>query len=252
MPGRSFLILCVLFVSGCVSQAPVAVEPPPAYLLHLPGIGGARTHDRRLIQGMIDGGYTGQYEIDDWTDHEPGLPALLRQDRHAIEAQRLADKLTAVRLASPRRTIIVTAHSGGAGIVVWALEKLPPDVQVDRVILLASALSPGYDLSSALKHVRGRMYNFYSNHDVIVLETGTTLFGTIDGVKTPASGFTGFHKPETADAAAYQKLEQIPYDDSWLQWGNDGSHIGLMSKRFVTHVIAPLVTDPILARAGTD
>ena len=59
------------------------------------------------------------------------------------------------------------------------------------VFLLASALSPEYDLSKALGHVRGKVYVFTSPGDSLVLGTGTRLFGTIDGIKSDAAGLNG-------------------------------------------------------------
>ena len=52
---------------------------------------------------------------------------------------------------------------------MWALEKLPDDVMVDDLVMVASALSPQYDLSKALKHVRGKAYAFNSMLDVLIL-----------------------------------------------------------------------------------
>jgi pimeloyl-ACP methyl ester carboxylesterase len=245
MMTRAISILVIFLYAGCAAQ-PAHVESPPPYLLHLPGIGGERRMDHHLTQGLVDGGFTGKIEIYNWTEHDPGLPALLSYKNNRREAQRIADKLTAIRRANPSRPIYLTAHSGGTGLAIWALEKLPPDVQVDRVILLASALSPGYDLSLALSHVREAMYNFWSPLDTIVLGTGTTMFGTIDGVKGPAAGFKGFQPRPGASVKQYQKLRQMEYKKSWAQWGNTGGHAGPMAETFSSKVLAPLVTEPVL------
>jgi len=246
MLKRSSVILLLMLLVGCAAQPQAAVVPPKPYLIHLPGIGGERRMDHRMTEGLVAGGFSGEVEIYDWTDNSPGLPALLSYERNQKEAQLIADKLTEFHRRQPTRPIIITAHSGGTGLAVWALEKLPANVQVDRVILLASALSPQYDLSRALSHVHGRLYNFWSNQDVTVLSTGTTVFGTIDGVKEPAAGFAGFIPPKNSNAKQYQKLQQFPYDGNWAQWGNTGGHTGVMSKAFATNVLAPLVSDPVM------
>ena len=244
----------LLLLIGCVSQSPRVTAPPPPrpFLIHLPGIGGERRLDRRMVEGLTAGGFSGEVEIYDWTDKRPGLPALLSYARNQIEAQLIADKITEIHRRQPERPILITSHSGGTGLAVWALEKLPADVQVERVILLASALSPQYDLSLALSHVRGHMYNFWSNQDVTVLSTGTTIFGTIDGVKTPAAGFVGFTPPKTANARQYQKLQQLAYEADWAQFGNTGGHIGAMSKAFAINVLAPLVSEPVMFSASCE
>ena len=118
-------------------------------LLHLPGVAGELSIDRDLIRGLKAGGYSGQTEIYDWTESDPGLSALWSRRRNDKEAQRIADKIIQIVKDDPASRIVITAHSGGTGLAVWALEKLPQDLHVQTLILLSSALSPGYDLTKA-------------------------------------------------------------------------------------------------------
>jgi len=111
------------------------------------------------------------------------------------------------------------------------------------VIRQAPALSPDYDLSAALRHVNGKMIVFTSKLDTVVLFTGTKLFGTMDGQRIPAAGFSGFVKPPGADGAMYQKVHQYPYQYEWEKYGDYGDHIGAMSQLFADAVIAPLFLD---------
>ena len=127
---------------------------------------------------------------------------------------------------------------------MWALEKLPAGVNVDTVVLLAPALSPEYDLSKSLAHVRGKMFAFTSPYDV-VLGPGTRTFGTIDGVKCDAAGKCGFVVPADADKELYNRLVQLPYNNKWLRLGNVGDHIGSMGRHFSRNVVALLVTGKV-------
>ena len=52
-------------------------------------------------------------------------------------------------------------------MAIWVLEKLPDDVHVDTLVMLACAMSPQYDLSPALRHVSGKAYVFVSPLDPI-------------------------------------------------------------------------------------
>lgn len=231
-----------LICSAAAQASPASPNDPNAdYLLHLPGIGGYRWVDRTMVAGLRQGGYEGRLAVHDWTGEQAGLEALLNRDLHERESQRIADALEKRYRENPKRKIIVTAHSGGTGIIVWALEKLPPDVKVDTVILLASALSPAYDLSEALRHVRGKVYSFFSVTDAFILGAGTAAFGTIDGVKGDAAGRIGFVLPEGADERQYEKLVQVPYDAAWLHLGNIGDHIGPMAAPFARDVLATVV-----------
>ena len=210
-------------------------------LLHLPGIGGRRWTDNQMSLGFRDAGFTGELQIYDWTGESAGLGALRDYKRNQREAQKVADYITERVHTQPNVHIILTGHSGGTGIAIWALEKLAPDVKIDEVVLLASALSPGYDLSKALSHVRGNCYSFCSENDVLVLCTGTKLLGTIDGKKTEAAGNFGFIFPKTGDARQYEKMIQKPYDKSWMElYGNLGDHMGCMTRPFAEKIIAPL------------
>jgi hypothetical protein len=71
---------------------------------------------------------------------------------------------------------------------------------------------------------------------------GTTMFGTVDGVKTDAAGKVGFLKPASAaDPSQYDKLRQIPYRSDWIKLGNIGDHIGGLARPFAKAVLAPLL-----------
>ena len=243
---RSAAVLCLLpsILSAGFTAPARAADPKPTndYLLHLPGIAGYHWVDKQMLLGLREGGVRGTIDVRDWPGDDAGLGALFGRQRNEREAQAVADTITARAREHPDARIVLTAHSGGTGILVWALEKLPADVRVDTVLLLAPALSPDYDLSKALKHVRGKMYSFTSELDAFVLGAGTSTFGTIDGVKCDAAGRWGFEMPDTADARQYEKLVPMPYKAEWMRDGNLGEHIGALSRRFSRNTLAPLVT----------
>lgn len=249
--------------------APPRAAAKPAFLLHLPGIGGTRGIDRTLVDGLLAGGVATRAVAFDWTEEDPGLGALTALDRNKREAKRIASLILNQRRRQPDVAIVFTSHSGGAGLMAWALEDLPPGVTVDTAVFIAPALSPGYDLSVALKHVTGKVYVLWSKRDKLVLRTGTEMFGTIDRVQTAAAGNVGFLRPgedgtavatpstrpaglpkdqpipsrvvKFADPTQYQKLVGVPYDPAWRRLSNNGSHIGPMREPFAEGVIAPLI-----------
>jgi pimeloyl-ACP methyl ester carboxylesterase len=229
------------------SPGPTTEAAPAAFhtwLLHLPGIGGEMEIDRDLVAGLKDGGWAGPIDIYDWTENDPGLDALMARKRNGREAEKVAKWIEDKVRKDPALQITITSHSAGTGIAVWALEKLPDDVQVDSWVMLASALSPDYDLSKAMKHVRGKVHNFYSPNDTIVLGAGTTMFGTIDGKKTAAAGLEGFKALPVREEPQYARLVQHPWIKEYLTFENAGTHIGYMARPWVSHVLAPLVLDP--------
>jgi pimeloyl-ACP methyl ester carboxylesterase len=257
------IITLVMFVAGSnalaetpapatrpAAAANVVVREPAAgngkaYVLHLPGIGGARGLDRMLIRGLKAGGFDIS-DTYDWTANDPGIGALLATERNLKQARRVAQMIAAFHRKDPEAEIHLVAHSGGTGIAVWALEALPPNVKIQTLTLLASALSPDYDLSKALRHVERQAFAFTSLRDSLVLGVGTQLFATIDGKKAEAGGMVGFVKPDGADDNQYAKLAQFPYDPIWTRFDNMGDHIGPMHDMFAANVLAPLILKGIM------
>jgi hypothetical protein len=196
--------------------------------------------DDLLTQGLAQGKLDAEIEIYDWTGGNPGLAALVNLERNETEAKVIADKITRLVRANPSRRFILTSHSGGGGMAIFALEKLPDDVHIDTLLMLANALSPQYDLTKALRHVNGKVYVFTSELDP-VLGPGTRNFGTMDRVMSESAGRVGFTRPEGADPYQYDKIVSIPYDESWMRFGNAGEHIGTMNRPFARNILAPLL-----------
>lgn len=234
--------MILLVFAGLARAAGQQADQPKPWLLHLNGIGGQRVCDAWLVRGLQQGGFAGAVEFYDWTGGKTGIEALQGRTLHEAEARKIADKLVDYRRAHPTTPIYITAHSGGCGLAAWALELLPDDIQVEAVFMFAPALSPEYDLTKALKHVKTQLYAFSSPHDSVVLGTGTKLFGTIDGLRVEAAGLNGFVQPKTADAEQYKKLLAQPYQKEWLaKYGNAGSHICPLRTKFAREYVAPIL-----------
>src|SRR5688500_16771245 len=114
------------------TTAPATTAPTGGiYLLHLPGIGGLMRIDRLLTGGLKSGGLEGaDVIVYDWTNGNRGLPALGALERNKQEAKKIARMIEDRARANPDLRIIITGHSGGSGLAVWALESLPDDVQI--------------------------------------------------------------------------------------------------------------------------
>lgn len=248
----AFVALLASTATAAPATRPAAaVDASAAYLLHVPGIAGETPIDHALVDGMKGGGFSGTSEIYDWTGENKGISALRNRERNEKQSQLIADKIIARRKAHPAGQIVITAHSGGTGLVVWALERLPAEVKVDGVLLLSPALSPDYDLSKALSHIKGKLYTFSSTMDYFVLGIGTKLFGTIDRKSGDSAGRVGFVKPaDAADPKQYDKLVSCPYENAWTRFGNIGDHVSVMSQRFSENVLTPLVLSHLPGGGG--
>jgi hypothetical protein len=230
--------------AGCQAVHPAPAQALPlgsTYLIHLPGIAGDTPFDRWWMDALDEGGAADRSRLYDWTCNDPGIDALQAQDRNRGQAKIVAGLIASRLRADPAAKIVLTAESGGTGIAVWALEALPKDLMVDNVLLIAPALSPKYNLTLALRHVRRKAYYFSSPGDWFILGIGTQLFGTMDGKNTQGAGYTGFEKPANADPGQYKKLVEMKYDPAWIRWGDWGNHTGGMSIAFARHFLAPLL-----------
>jgi hypothetical protein len=197
--------------------------------------------DRWWINELRLGGAADRVELIDWTCNDSQLGALQAYTRNHLEAQKVAERIMDCRSSGAATRILLTATSAGAGLLIWSLEDLPEGATVDEVVLVAPAVSPGYDLSAALHHVRGKMYVFTSPDDWFMLGWGTSTFGTVDGKKCQAAGRSGFVQPELADPAEYKKLVQLPYETDWIKYFNFGGHGGAMSPSFARHFLSPML-----------
>jgi pimeloyl-ACP methyl ester carboxylesterase len=247
-----WLLLIISAMTGCASTrlpaAPPAGDGKP-YLLELPGIGGDLPLDRWWMSGLRDGGVDADMELYDWTEHLGWIGALQAYQHNKDEAQKVADRIAGRERADPTQPVLLTAESGGTGVALWALERLPDGVQVDSVVLIAPAVSPGYDMTRALRHVRSRMYVLTSPLDLLILGAGTTVFGTTDGVRSAAAGQRTFQRPAGADPLQYEKVTTMPWRLQWAIYGDFGGHVGAVSPLFARDVLAPILLQEIRRRS---
>lgn len=239
--------LCGVALILASASPPASPSPDPgrgAVLLHLPGISGHQWLDDAMTEGLVAGGAATEALIHDWPGDKAGLTALLNKPLHEAQTAEVAALLRRQHQADPARPIVLTAHSGGSGIAVWALERLPEEVQIDTLVLIQPALSPRYDLSRALARVKRRAIVLSSRYDTVILGAGTRLLGTIDGVRSESAGMVGFEMPPGADARQYLKLVPVPYRAEFMRKGNLGDHLGPMMTPFARDVVAPLVREP--------
>lgn len=247
---RAALVLgaaLTIMAGGCgrSEQSYVTQERLQAGLvISLDGIGGYNWGPRWLRSGLDEAGVPAALYIYDWSKGPGGMWVgdLMAKDRNEAVAHDLAQQVATYVAAMPNRPVTLIGHSGGTAVVVWALEALPEKCKVERVILLAPALGPDYDLSKALKAVRSRMYVMYSYGDVGLMAAGTAVFGTMDRQHTVSAGLVGFHRPPAAaDPAQYDKVRQVKWTFDFVKMGHLGGHMGWTNTRFARDFLAPIL-----------
>ena len=249
--ARFLIILLIAASSGCSYfqnlRTPDRLES--GLTIILPGIESESFANSNVAQGLQNGGVTTAIEVHDWTTGNilNVLHHLRDLERNQVAAKKLADKIVAYQDRYPDRPVYLIGHSGGGGMSILALEALPPDRSITAAILLAPAISPTYDLTTALSKTEAGIWNYYSPMDSTLLIAGTTVAGTIDGKHVPAAGAFGFELPAENSAESRQlyqtKLHQVGYECEMMASGNLGGHLGPTWHQFSEDYLVPILTN---------
>jgi hypothetical protein len=214
----------------------------------LDGIGGARWLPRAWAAGLRAAGLDHDLEEFYWSHGilaSPFYPDAWNLRRNRRQAEGLAERVRAYRRDHPGRPVHVVAHSAGAGVAAFALERLAPDESVTSAVLVSSGLSPWYDLAPALARTTAGALAVHSPLDVFFLGIGTLLVGTVDRRHTPAAGLVGFHPPrrDPETRRAYGRLRQVWWGPGMLRQHWLGNHNGVGARRFVRDTLAAWVRE---------
>ncbi len=244
MSPRRCVAGLVLFVVGLlmVRPLPASEKVCPGTVFVVGGVGGLDPLQATAPWAIPIAGVPHRMEVFWWT-HGILRPLRDLQDvRHLLkQAYRLAAMVREELAQHPDRPIYLIGHSAGAALILLAAEKLPP-ASIERMILLAPAVSPSYDLRPALRATRHELVAFTSTYDRLCLDLCTTLFGTTDRVYGPAAGLDGFCEPEDLDEEGrdlYRRLVQVPWHLPMIWQGTDGWHNGACMPIFLIHRVAP-------------
>jgi pimeloyl-ACP methyl ester carboxylesterase len=220
------------------------------YTIILPGIEGTSWFNISIARGLVDAGHEAAIEIYDWTTHCRLMFAyhLMALERNREQARLIAEKIVAYQDRFPDRPVCLVGHSGGAALAVLVLEALPEDRRVTQTVLLACALSPDYDLSTALRRSTRGITSFRSGGDLLYLGMGTLALGTIDRQHVVSAGTVGFRTPSHLTPERQEwyesRLHEVPYRLEMLRSFNLAGHFGPVNRRFVAEWVAPTLTVP--------
>lgn len=235
-------LLCLVRAYSASAADPLPHRPGIVFVLD--GAGGFEAASRTLSQTIAQEKLPLEVRTYHWTH---GYCRVISDQTHSShirrEAQNLAQVVLNCRLEAPGIPIYLVGHSAGCGVALRAAENLPPNT-LERIVLLAPAVSSKHDLRGALRSACQGVDAFISNHDWCLLGLGTRLAGTTDRCwMTRAAGKAGFQPivggPE--DEALYSKLRQYPWD-STLSWtGHKGGHYGAYQPGFLRTFVLPLL-----------
>ena len=241
--SRRVLILGLVALVGCRS-VPTTVEsyslptPPEGIVIVVDGSGGYQISPRAVAMAVEASRLPLYVRSFDWTHGTGrGLADMIDTAHARAEGCRLAAHVEWYRTNYPDLPVYLVGHSAGCMVVLEATRHLPAN-RVERIVLLAPAVSAGYDLRPALASSRSGIDSFTSAKDNFYLGLGTDLFGTADGVRgQPAAGRFGFDAP----ACGSDRLRQHPWDPSVAWSGNEGAHSDALMRGYLRAYVLPLL-----------
>lgn len=171
-----------------------------------------------------------------------GLADVIDVAHSRRQGGRLAAEVVRCRSERPSFPVSVVAYSAGCAVALAATECLPGD-SLERVVLLAPAVSTGYDLRPALVSARSGVEVFISERDRFWLGTGTAIVGTADGRRDPAAGRVGFLPPTLGpcDSRLAGRLRQHPWDPCVAWSGHRGGHADSLRPCYLRAFVVPLL-----------
>jgi len=243
-------LLALAFAAGCERPALPDHDQrlPCGNLYYLDGAGGG-TELVNWCYGVRDGlheaGYPGACEMFTW---QTGLGAVADQDVDVQykrqKAAELAARIRVYRKEQPDAPVVLIGMSAGTAVAVFTAEAAADDCPIDTVVLLGASISANYDLTKALRHVRGKLYIFTSPNDG-VLGLFMAATGTADRQSGAAAGVAGFVMPAGATAETRklyaEKVVTIAWTREFERVGNFGHHLDNVNKDFICKYVAPLV-----------
>ncbi|MFQ5494263.1 MAG: hypothetical protein ACE5EX_02685 [Phycisphaerae bacterium] len=244
--------LLLASIGGCGLPDPPSVEL--AYtgcIFYLDGAGGGCwmvDWGREVNDGLRRFGYAGQFHNFRWqTGLGPWADQVASVSYKRSKAAELAGRIATHASDHPQCPVSLIGFSAGAAVAVYALEELPSACAVDSAVLVAPSMSAYYDLSTALRHVRGQTYVLISNRDA-VLQRLVPWVGTADRMPLGdcVAGVDGFKRRDGAD---YATVKTIPWQPEFEQFGNFGGHTDAVRAAFVSAHVAPLLMGDGVASA---
>ncbi len=240
----SVLLACVAAASAGCWRPPIAMdaERDRGLVWIFPGIEGGEWSVHAAYRALRDSGVNAEIRVYNWWRLNP-LANLTDHELNRQRAGEIADEIATFRVANPAAPIDLLGYSGGGGLALFALEALSERVRVRNVVLAQAAVSPDYDLTAALTHIDGRLVNYYSPLDAVILGLGTSVFGTMDRQNVPAAGAVGFNVERAVpDESLRNRLVQEAWQLDSLLAGHPGTHAGKgeygWNKRFVAPYLA--------------
>src|SRR5262245_32585165 len=209
-------------------------------LLILPGVGNTRFHLAGFVATAEAQLPRFDVEVRPWGVPFMTIHNLRAHERNEATAAAIAAEIADWRRAHPDAPFYLVGYSGGGGMATLITAALPDDVAIDRLILVAPAVSPDYPLAErVVPHVRELVVNYASDRDLQV-GWGTNEFGTIDREYTRSAGAVGFN-------AAHERVLEYFWSAGDEGLGHRGNHLSYLVRAWQDARLLPALDPAVTA-----
>lgn len=220
----------------CGPAPVVSPSPLEGRLLILPGVGNTRFHLAGFVAAAEAELPRFDVEVRPWGVPFMTIHNLRNYEHNEATAAAIAAEIADWRRAHPDAPFYLVGYSGGGGMATLVTAALPEGVSIDRLVLVAPAISPNFPLAGeVMPHVREYVVNYASERDLQV-GWGTRTFGTIDRKNTASAGAVGF-------AAPHVRLLEYRWSEADAPFGHAGNHLAYLSARWQAAKLLPAL-DP--------
>ena len=247
-----FLLAAALISTGC-SQATTHNHDldQHGYVFYLDGAGGGgllTNWGTGVREGLTLAKYPGDFANFPWQTGlgvaaDQGASVEYKREKAAAVARQIREYIN----SHPDKPVNIVGLSAGTAVAAFALEALPENYAVENVVLLGSSLSSHYDMTTALRRVRNRLYVFTSEKDAALapaLSMPDTAARPLRAASPPA--LQAFHLPASGGVETkrlYGKISNIEWRPEFARDGNYGGHTDAVNANFVRDYIAPLLSE---------
>ena len=231
-------------VAACTpnATAPQLSQTAAGYtgrVIILPGVGNTKFHLAGFVERARQQLPDFAVEVRSWGIPFLTLHNLRAHQKNLTVARQIAAEIVDWRRSHPDELLYLVGYSGGGGMAGLVVSELPDGISIDRLLLVAAAISPTYPIEqSVLPRVNEFVANFSSERDLQV-GLGTRIFGTIDRVNSDSAGAVGF-------VSRHQDLLEWRWSPPAQEYGHHGNHLSYLGRRWQDATLLPTL-DPRLS-----
>ncbi len=225
---------CLAANMGCRAGAPVLTEPNLTLgkAILLPGITNFMQELSPFVTMLREAHPQLSIELRRWGPAFRPFHNLFSEPANRRRAAELAEEIADYRRKNPHHPVYLLGYSGGGAMAVFIVEALPEDVSIDRLILLAPAVSQSYPVvEKIMPKIRDFAVVYASRLDAPV-GVGTRLLGTLDRKWERSAGSRGF-------CDKHDRLVQVDWNPTALRKRHFGNHASYMSRAWQREYLLP-------------